>query len=46
MAITDGNELELKISVRYKRDYSLDELPNHLLTLEAGHGRCVSPRVV
>ena len=35
MAITDGNELELKISVRYKRDYSLDELPTHLLTLEA-----------
>ncbi len=35
MAITDGNELELKISVRYKRDYSLDKLPTHLLTLEA-----------
>lgn len=35
MAITDGNELELKISVRYSRDYSLDELPTHLFTLEA-----------
>jgi hypothetical protein len=35
MAIPDGNELELKISVRYSRDYSLDELPTHLFTLEA-----------
>jgi hypothetical protein len=35
MAITDGNELELKISVRYSRDYSLDDLPTHMFTLEA-----------
>lgn len=35
MAITDGNELELKISVRYSRDYSLDDLPTHMFTFEA-----------
>ena len=35
MAFTDDNELELKISVRYSRDYSLDALPTHMFTLEA-----------
>lgn len=35
MAITDANELELKLSVRYNREYSLDPLPAHVFTFEA-----------
>ena len=35
MAITDANELELKLSVRYNREYALDPLPAHIFTFEA-----------
>lgn len=35
MAITEGNEQELKISVRYNREYALDALPTHDFTFEA-----------
>jgi hypothetical protein len=35
MAHVNANELELKLSVRYNREYALDPLPAHVFTFEA-----------